>query len=258
VRHRAPVVPVQTHLRLGATQPANGTTPSVYHRAGSNIRRIAVVRESEDGRECCDCVGVIISDRHVLTAAHCASRIWPTSVIVGEHRLDGRDAFEREVPAEVVCIAEEYNISKSFDWALITLKEPVEFNNHVRPACLPFKPINRTETGLCHVVGAGRSDFHGNRPEVVQKLRVKRVHCPHHVSDLGKFQECYTTAGSDPREQVFYGDSGSPVLCLDENNRWTVTGLVKGACDIHPHRPSIGVYTKLRTQLQKIKTQCNF
>jgi hypothetical protein len=212
------------------------------------------------------CGGVLVSDRHVLASVSCLGNASPSeaykSVIVAEHRLVSDDEFEREVPIESVCAAKEYASDDRFDWALITLKEPVEFNCHVQPACLPFEPIDRTETGLCYVVGVGKlyHQIEGDYPEVVQKFPIKRVSCQSElgISDSDVIQECYRAAGSGPRAQTYSLDSGSPILCLDKNSRWTVVGLARRQCCFSSHHRHNLVFTKLRTQSKNIKTQCDF
>ena len=82
------------------------------------------------------CGGTLISDRHVLTAAHCMGGNF--EVMVGEHHVTSTDDGTRHKVCSVVSHP-KYNggVSQSYDFAIVTLKEPVQLGARAVPACLP-------------------------------------------------------------------------------------------------------------------------
>lgn len=108
------------------------------------------------------CGGALVSDRYVLTAAHCLNREPPAIVRLSEHSIRSEDAGQVDVPVESTVVHPEYSASAVYnDIALIKLSEPVTFNRLVQPACLWTEDeLNMTVI----TAGFGLYDILGNNP----------------------------------------------------------------------------------------------
>jgi len=172
------------------------------------------------------CGGTLITDRHVLTAAHCLRPQQAASVGVrlGDHDL----SFDAEVDHQERNIAwirrhPDYRGAQN-DIALVRLTEPVVLTDAVRPICLP--PAGSEHHGRdVEMAGWGRLGFDAKPSDILQEvpLRVSdEADCEHAHSQVPSFsfrfpggfqgtKVCALSRDGEPRDAC-PGDSGGPLM----------------------------------------------
>jgi len=195
------------------------------------------------------CGGTLISDRHIMTAAHCTAGSTASSIqiLLGEHRTND-DEFTR---VDVSQINDDPNYSfPNGDFSILTLTEPVTFTSSVRPACLPATTDKTYAGELATVTGWGTLSSGGNQPTVLMEVDVTVTTnevCNNVYGSINDLHICAMDAGKDSCQ----GDSGGP-LVVKENDRWTLIGVVSfGYGCAQPDIP--GVYARITQRMDWIK-----
>ncbi|EZA47129.1 hypothetical protein DMN91_001028 [Ooceraea biroi] len=199
------------------------------------------------------CGGVLITDKYVITAAHCQPGFLASLVAVfGEFDISGELESKRSVTKNVrrVIVNRGYDPATfENDLALLELESPVQFDEHIVPICMPEEGIDFTGR-MATVTGWGRLKYNGGVPSVLQEVQVP-------IMENAVCQEMFQTAGhsklilesflcagyANGQKDSCEGDSGGPLVMERPDGRWFLVGTVShGIKCAAPYLP--GVYMR--------------
>ncbi|XP_014467233.1 PREDICTED: trypsin-1-like [Dinoponera quadriceps] len=202
------------------------------------------------------CGGTLINNRYVLTAGHCVR--WTSqadlSLGLGMHDIERAD---EGILAEVdkVIIHEDFEsdyIHDTNDIALIRLKAPVQFNENVKPVCLPHKGSDYTGHNA-QVIGWGRVTTKGDASRFLRQATLKIM--SHERCRNTSFGEHVTTSmicAYNDDTDACQGDSGGPLLYGRLDGKYEMIGVVSWGIGC-AKRGIPGVYVKITDYLNWIR-----
>ncbi|XP_034942345.1 venom protease-like [Chelonus insularis] len=214
------------------------------------------------------CGGTLVSDKFVMTAAHCIYSIdygYASWIRVGDLNLEKSDDNARPQERKIVERISHPDYRKPLEYhdiALLRMERPIVFNSWVRPACLSTNTIptsseyGRVQETKALAIGWGRVDW-ADEEGSNDLLKVTLPIVPHKrcnesfiggVADyklkfgiVDQWQMCAGQEGKDTCQ----GDSGGPLVVFSNNHKCMydvigITSLGRLCGSIVP-----GVYTRV-------------
>ncbi|XP_066977455.1 trypsin-1-like [Macrobrachium rosenbergii] len=208
------------------------------------------------------CGASLINDRFLITAAHCIKRVNKARVdiLLGSYNKSDASEVSRQVRRVKDWWAHDGFDRRTFinDVGIIELNEPVEFDRHIRPVCLPSE--EKSYIGQFGIVpGWGRQSEDGESSDVVREVRVPIIsneECRNKKYKPHEIKDSMMCAGYDAGKiDACQGDSGGPLLHeRPEGNQIDLIGIVSwGQGCARAGYP--GVYTRIQSYREFIDSK---
>jgi len=179
------------------------------------------------------CGGSIIAPNWVVTAGHC---VYGSTNSPGNFKIkagvfdetQNSETGEQVVAIEQIILHPQYNSqTTSHDIALLKLKTPLTFSNHIQPVCLAQNDDLLTAGTLVTVTGWGTTSSGGSISKQLRQVQVPVL--PQATCDSeykGEIQDdvmfCAGMGGKDSCQ----GDSGGPLVLQHSSGNWFLHGIV--------------------------------
>ena len=203
------------------------------------------------------CGGSIISDKYIITAAHCC--MWGVAekfsgIIHGLTKILEPIPVENYKDVKKITSHPGYDaIKKQHDIALVEITQRLEFNRYTAPICLPHAGFCLNSGKTLTATGWGATSEGGQTSVHLQAVNLplnSNSHCKDVHDPLPIFQGM-VCAGGEAGKDACQGDSGGPLIFRDANGVNVLVGVTSwGIGCARPDLP--GVYTRVANYLDWI------
>ncbi|ELK37636.1 Transmembrane protease serine 11F [Myotis davidii] len=200
-------------------------------KGGSNVREGEWPWQASlkiNGRHYCG--ASLISDRYLVTAAHCFQKTLNPKNYTVSFGTKVTPPYMQHYVQQII-IHEDYIPGEHHDdIAVILLTEKVLFKNDVHRVCLPeATQIFLPGEGVV-VTGWGALSYNGKYPTILQKAPVKIIDtntCNSREAYNGMVQDTMLCAGyMEGHIDACQGDSGGPLVYPNSRHIWYLVGIV--------------------------------
>lgn len=159
------------------------------------------------------CGGTLLTERHVITAGHCAEHDvsdgdkWFITATYKRSQINGINVIKR-------CLSKKYNNIEDDDYfhdvAILKLEESVGFTELVQPACLTDRPIADNEQIFS--IGLGYTNSSKDLEGILQVLPVNKMACNYTLIDNSRV--CFKSNNPRYVGDSCKGDSGGGLFAV--------------------------------------------
>lgn len=196
------------------------------------------------------CGGVLISNRYVVTAAHCTVGLKAANITIRLGAYNIRQTEPHALDVEVSRVRQHPRFMQDTfvnDISVLRLKHPVKFNEHIRPVCLPMRRADTFFKKKATAIGWGTRSFGGPYSAILQQVTLRvwnNSECD--TKFVQPIHKVFLCAGPvKDKGDSCQGDSGGPLMVQDKTSKqWTLIGIVSWG--IKCGDPGIpGIYTRV-------------
>ncbi|KAI1728730.1 trypsin domain-containing protein [Ditylenchus destructor] len=203
------------------------------------------------------CTGSIISNKHILSAAHCAFNISDISVIAGASNISSHSKERQRIPVAKIFIHPlyDYHDFTSPDVAVYELANELKFGRAVRKICLPRR-FKESYGQIAFIVGWGadtrtddtKKSFISQEAAIPLNPPKRCVNQFRNLTEVLEFDRKQFLCGGGTFRGTEIGDSGGPLM-LNVKGRWFQVGLTSfgemGKTEPNGYYYDVGAYTRI-------------